>query len=332
MEGEESLRVGLVGCGGLGRRHAGNVDRMEGVELVAVCDASREAAVELAASARGGPAIYQDHGRMLVEKDLDAVLVVTPNSTHSRISIDAAAARAHVFCEKPMALEVADCDAMIEAAERGGVFLMVGYVRRFQAAYQEMKRQVDAGAVGQVRMAHALRLGSGPPGGTGGWQFRRDSYGGMFSMYSHELDQLTWLAGEVEAVSAVMRYNGDSTSEIEESIFIGLEFASGAIGSLGSSRIYPVGSYELGVAGTEGSIKITSGGGTGPLLLRREGEETCTIEVHPNDGLVDELAYFFACVRRGEKPEADGIEGRRVVAIAAAAHEAARTGRRVQVQ
>ena len=323
------IKVALAGCGGLGRAHARNVDALEGARLVAVCDVVSESAAQLAAQLPSGPTPYADHRAMLAAEKPDAVLVVTPNHTHSRISTDAALAGAHVFCEKPMALTVEDCDTMIRAAEQSDVFLMIGYVRRFQAAYQELKRRVDRGDAGEITLAHAVRLGTGAPGGVGGWQTRKGTYGGMFSMYSHELDQLAWLAGEIRAVNAVMKYGDDPKNEVEESIFIGIEFASGAVGSLSSSRVYPVNSYELGVAGTAGAFKLNDAGG--PILFARHGDRSTAIEAPRNNGLTDEIAHFVGCIQRGEAPRSDGRDGRRVVAVAAAAHESARTGKRVEV-
>ena len=327
--GGKPVRVALAGCGGLGRAHARNVEAMEGARLVAVCDVVPHSAAQLAAKLDSGPTPYADHLAMLEAEKPDAVLVVTPNHTHSRISTDSALAGAHVFCEKPMALSVEDCDTMIHAAQRSDVFLMIGYVRRFQAAYQELKRRVDRGDAGDITLAHTVRLGTGAPGGVGGWQTRKGNYGGMFSMYSHELDQLAWLAGEIRAVNAVMKYGENPENEIEESIFIGIEFASGAIGSLSSSRVYPVNSYELGVAGTEGALKLSAPGG--PVMFARHNGKSTAIEVPRNNGLTDEIAHFIGCIQRGEAPGSDGRDGRRVVAVAMAAHESARTGKRVEV-
>ena len=106
-------------------------------------------------------------------------------------------------------------------------------------------------------------------------------------------------------------------------------FADGAIGSLSSSRVYPVNSYELGVAGTGGALKLNVS--EGPILFARHGEKSTAIEVPSNNGLTDEIAHFIGCIQRGEAPKSDGMDGRRVVAVAAAAHESARTGKRVEV-
>ena len=151
MAPDQTLKIGLVGCGGLGSRHAANVESIEGAELVAVCDHERDSAEALSGKLASQPAVYDDHRTMLSAQSPDAVLVVTPNFVHSPITVDAATAGAHVFCEKPMALTVEDCDAMIEAADNAGVFLMIGYVRRFQNAYREMKRLIDKGRIGEVR-------------------------------------------------------------------------------------------------------------------------------------------------------------------------------------
>ena len=330
MASDKMLKIGLVGCGGLGSRHAANVEGIEDAELVAVCDYVRDSAEALSAKLASQPAVYDNHRTMLSEQSPDAVLVVTPNFVHSPITVDAATAGAHVFCEKPMALAIEDCDAMIEAADNAGVFLMIGYVRRFQNAYREMKRLINEGQIGEIRMAHTVRLGTGAPGGVAGWQLDRERYGGLFSMHSHELDQLTWMVGDVRAVQAVMRYDDASDNTVEESIFINLEFSSGAIGSLSSSRIYPGGSYELGVAGTEGSVKITSGTGA-QLTLNRIGEKPEHMTFERNNGLLEEMIYFLQCIRTGEQPQSNGLDGRRTIAISLAAHESARTGQKVKL-
>ena len=325
----DELRVGLIGCGGLGSSHAKNVDEIQGAKLVSVCDFYRDSADRLAGELVGKPIAYSDPEEMLAKQNLDAVLIVTPNDTHRKISVDALSAGVHVFCEKPMALTVADCDTMIDAAEEAEKYLMIGYVRRFQEVYRQLKLRVESGALGAVTMAHAVRLGMGPPGGKEGWQFKQERYGGLFSMYSHELDQLAWLAGEIISVQAMMKYGNDPDNDIEEHILMTLEFESGAIGSMNSSRRFPVSSYELGVAGTKGAIKLNTP--SGPLVMREMGGKSVKIDVPKNNGLVEEISYFLDCVRRKVKPESNGYDGRRVVAVALAAHKSAESGRREEV-
>lgn len=332
MAENAALNVGLVGCGGLGRRHAQAIAQMPAVHLVAVCDHFRESAERLAGDLEPRPVAYGDHKEMFARERLDAVVIVTPNFTHKQITVDAASAGLHVFCEKPMALTLHECDAMIEATERAGVTLMIGYIRRFQPVFAAMKGLVDEGRLGELRFAHAVRLGTGPPGGVQGWQTRRDQYGGLFSMFSHELDQLCWYAGPVASVQATLGFGDDPHNDVEESISLGLEFASGATGFLVCSRISPVPSYEVGVAGTAGSAKIERASGPGSIRVKLwQSDKAETIECAPGDGRLGEFEHFFDCIRQGIRPGPDGIAGRHTVAVALAADESYRTGRRVKV-
>ncbi len=327
-----SLRVGLIGCGGLGRRHAQEIAQMPGIELVGVCDFFRESADRLAAELDAKPRAYSDHKEMFSKEGLDAVVIVTPNFTHRELTVDAANAGLHVFCEKPMALSLADCDAMIEATEKAGVVLMIGYIRRFQSSFATMKRLIDEGRLGSLRFAHAVRLSTGPPGGAGGWQRQRSKYGGLYSLYSHELDQLCWFAGPIKCVQATLGFGNDPDNDVEEAANLNFEFESGAVGTLVCTRISPVTSYEVSVAGTTGSAKIEKGSGQEPVLLKSWGDSKIeAIEVPPANPRLGEFEHFFECIRTNTKPGPDGYAGRHTIAVALAADESHKTGRRIEV-
>ena len=333
----QEIGIGVIGMGWMGTAHSRSYrlvnDRFHdsGVRArLVICADDVAHRAEEARSSLGFAESTTDWHEVVDHPDVQVVNIAAPNFLHKEMVEAVTSAGKHVFCEKPMALTVEDCDAMIEAADNAGVFLMIGYVRRFQNAYRKMKQLIDEGRIGEVRMAHTVRLGTGAPGGAEGWQLDRERYGGLFSMHSHELDQLTWMAGDVRAVQAAMRYGDESDNTVEESIFINLEFCSGAIGSLSSSRIYPSGSYELGVAGTEGSVKITSGMGA-QLTLNRVGEKPEHMSFERNNGLLEEMNYFLQCIRTGEQPQSNGLDGRRTIAISLAAHESARTGEKVEV-
>jgi len=109
------LRVGLVGCGGMGSHLARQCAALENAEIAATSDVTRERAEELGREL--GARAFHDYKDLLKEGGVDAVIVATPNDSHAEISIAAARAGKHIFCEKPMALSVRDCDAMIQAAE-----------------------------------------------------------------------------------------------------------------------------------------------------------------------------------------------------------------------
>ncbi|MBM3240144.1 Gfo/Idh/MocA family oxidoreductase [Candidatus Poribacteria bacterium] len=320
---QEILRVGVAGCGGLGRTEAKIVHDLDGVELVGVCDVVLANAKQAAADL-GIEKAYSNHRQLIEENDLDCLVVVTPTYTHAEVTVDAANAGLHVFCEKPMAITLQECDKMLAAAERNNVKLMIGFVRRFQPNYREMKKRVDAGAIGAVRLVQSVRMGGRPPVGIGEWRRERRKVGGLHSAYIHEMDQLLWLGGDVKTVRGVANFGTLPDTDVEDSIWMCLEFANGAIGALGASEIYPIGWYELGVGGTEGAMKIA--GGTTAIILKKHSGDSETIELEPNDAFVEELSHFFACVRNDQQPLATGMDGRRSLEVVMAAFKSAETG------
>ncbi len=324
----ELLKVGVAGCGGLGRTEARIVNNLEGVQLVGVCDAILENAQKAAADL-GVEMACDSHRQLIDENDLDCMLVVTPTYTHADVTVDAANAGLHVFCEKPMAITLDECDRMLEAAENNGVKLMIGFVRRFQPNYREMKRRVDAGDIGAVRLVQSVRMGGRPPIGIGEWRRERKKVGGLHSAYIHEMDQILWLAGNVKTVQGVVNFGTLENTDVEDSIWMLMEFENGAIGAMGSSEIYPVGWYELGVGGTTGAMRIASG--TTSVVLKKHTGEDETIQLEPNDAFVEELSHFFDCVRNDKEPLASGLDGRRSLEVVMAAFESAETGKAVEL-
>ena len=325
---DELLRVGVAGCGGLGRREAQIVRELEGAQLVGVCDVILANAQKVAADL-GIDKAYDNHHQLIDENDLDCLLVVTPTYTHAEVTVDAANAGLHVFCEKPMAITLEECDSMLQAAKENNVKLMIGFVRRFQPNYREMKRRVDEGDIGEVSLVQSVRMGGRPPIGIGEWRRTRDKVGGLHSAYIHEMDQILWLAGNVKTVRGVANFGALEATDVEDSIWMLMEFENGAIGAMGSSQVYPVGWYELGVGGTEGAMKIASG--TTAVILKKHTGEGETIQVEPNDAFVEELSHFFACVRNDEQPLASGLDGRRSLEVVMAAFGSAETGKVIKL-
>ena len=325
---EQVLRVGLVGCGGLGKTEAGLVHKTEGTALVGVSDANLLQAQQVAGKL-GIDKAYDDHRALIDESDLDCLLVVTPTYTHAQITVDAANAGLHIFCEKPMAITLDECDQMLGAAEANNVQLMIGFVRRFQPNYREMKRRVDAGEIGDVRLVQSVRMGGRPPIGIGEWRRSRDKVGGLHSAYIHEMDQMLWLGGDVKTVRGVVNFGTLDNTDVEDSIWMSLEYANGAIGAFGSSQIHPIGWYTLDVSGTEGMMRISSS--TTQIQLKRHTGESEEIELQSNNAFGEELQFFFDAVRSGELTEATGLDGRRSMEVVWAAFRSAETGEVVEL-
>lgn len=317
---DDKIKTAVIGCGGLGKHHARIAKNTEGIELVAVSDVNIENA-KIVAEENGVKAFYSDHKKLLAEVDLDCVLIVTPTFTHAEITVDSANARVHVFCEKPMAITLDECDQMIESVEKNKVMLMIGFVRRFQPNYMELKRRADAGDIGEIKLVQSVRMGDRPPAGIGDWRKEKRKVGGLHSAYIHEMDQMLWVGGDVKTVSGVINYGAFPDTDVEDNIWMCLEFNSGAIGAMGSSQVYPIGWYEFGVGGTEGCMRVQGE----ELILMRHGGGAEKIPVPPNNMMEDELHYFFDCVKKGEKPSVTGLDGRKSLEVVVAAFKSAET-------
>jgi len=145
-----TVRIGIVGVGRMGRRHAENLaTRVPGASLVAACSPIGEE-LEWARTALGVGSLYKDYGDLLADKGVDAVFIVTPNTLHPAQIIEALRAGKHVFCEKPLSMVLEECVAVEEeAAKHPHLKVMIGFVRRFDASYQDAHASIASGAIGR---------------------------------------------------------------------------------------------------------------------------------------------------------------------------------------
>src|SRR5262245_6650904 len=195
-----SLGCALIGPGNFGRSLAQALRDDERAVLVGVLGATAEESQAGAAALGGRP--FPGLDALLRAEDVQAVLIATPSDTHVDLAVLAASAGKHVFCEKPMALTVAECDAMIAAAARAGVALMVGQVQRLFPLLAEVRHLLHGGAIGRpvaMLMERHEVLQRQP----GSWLQRRAQVGGLLHQSSvHEFDWMRTLLGEVEELFA----------------------------------------------------------------------------------------------------------------------------------
>ncbi|WP_409303827.1 Gfo/Idh/MocA family protein [Peribacillus sp. SCS-155] len=238
------LRVGLIGVGGIAvGRHIPTLHKLsDRTEIKAVSDINMERAHQVAYQ-YGISGVYQNYQDMFHE--VDAVIVSTPNKFHAEIAIAALDKGLHVFCEKPMALTTAECEAMIAAAKRTGKVLSVGYHYRFMKEAQGAKKIIDAGEIGRplVIRVQALRRRKVP--GWGVFTNKELQGGGSLIDYGcHLLDLALWLIGNPEPVEvAGAAYNqlsripgqvnmwgsfNHETFNVDDHVTAYLKFASGA--------------------------------------------------------------------------------------------------------
>ena len=202
----KKLRAGFIGCGGIAtQKHMPSLATTGRAEMVAFCDIIEERAVK-AAKDFGTPdaKCYTDYKKMLEDKSLDMVYVCTPNKSHSFITIDALEAGNHVMCEKPMAKTYEEAKAMVEAANRTGKLLTIGYQTRYQPDSQYIKQSVERGDLGDIYFAkaHALRRRAVP---TWGVFLNEEEQGGgpLIDIGTHALDLTLWYMNNYKVKSVM---------------------------------------------------------------------------------------------------------------------------------
>ncbi len=156
----DKVRIGIIGCGGIANgKHMPSLKQIKEAEMVAFCDIIVERA-EKAAKEYGTPdaKVYADYKELLEDKSIDVVHVCTPNRSHSFITVDALEAGKHVMCEKPMAINSAEAKKMLDAAERTGKKLTIGYQNRNRQDALYLKKEAEDGTFGDIYYAKAIAI------------------------------------------------------------------------------------------------------------------------------------------------------------------------------
>ncbi|MBB5607267.1 MULTISPECIES: Gfo/Idh/MocA family oxidoreductase [unclassified Janthinobacterium] len=264
------LRVGIAGLGRLGQRHAINlVQRVPNAEVVAACSPV-PAELDWAASTLGIASGYADYTTLLAHPGLDAVFLVTPTSLHAEQIIAALRAGKHVFCEKPLSLDLADClKVEAEAARHPQLATMIGFVRRFDASYHDAQQKITQGLIGKPYLVRSQTCDQNDPSGA----FMRfaPTSGGIFLDCSvHDIDLARWLLGNpvpsriyasgTNAIHTGLQAFGDVDNGLAT-----VEFSDGSMATFMASRTMAHGHETLTeVFGTAGRLTV----GSNPRLNR----------------------------------------------------------------
>ncbi|WP_201006713.1 Gfo/Idh/MocA family protein [Paenibacillus glycanilyticus] len=321
------MRVAVLGCGGMGHVHAQSFAGMADAELVGVCDIDAELAGELAS--KTGTRSFWSFADMLEETDPQVISIALPSYLHKQAVLEAAEAGKHVICEKPVALSLEDTDEIIEACRRNGVRLFVGHVVRFFPEYEQVRRQIEEGKIGEPGVAHTKRVG-GHPGIARGWFKDHAKSGGVIvDMMIHDIDFMRWIWGEVKSVYAMNACKDDSDYAL-----VTLEFANGAAANLEAHWGDPGPfRYAAEISGSGGLIRLDSAASASlHVRTRAQAERDGRFaEIPQSPGVLSpydrELAHFLACVRDGAEPLVTAEDAREALRIALAALESIQTGK-----
>ncbi len=340
MSTEQNFRIALVGCGRISKNHFEAIEKIDGLDLVAVADADAKRASE--AGAQWQVPAFTSLEKMLKEASPDVVTIATPSGLHAEQGVIAAKAGKHVVMEKPMAISLTGADALVQACYKAGVQLFVVKQNRLNPPIQLLKRAIDRNRFGRIYMAsvtvHWARpqeyYDQAPWRGT--WEF---DGGAFMNQASHYVDLIQWLMGPVESVMAKTATLARRI-ETEDSGVAVLKFRSGALGSIQVTMLaYPRNlEGSITILGEKGSVKI---GGTAVNKVENwqfadYDDDDKLIEASetnpPNVYGLGHQGYYrnVLSVLRGEaKPDTDGRAGRKSLELILGIYESAKTGREV---
>ncbi len=328
---------GIIGAGRMGKIFARHLHHLGNAgSLLAVADPNRRRAEELQRQFNILYALENPEELLQIDR-IDAVIITAPTRAHAHWIQRAAACGKHIFCEKPLSLDLKECDAALAAVTRAGVKLQVGFMRRFDAAYALAEKKIRAGAIGEPVLFCAV---SRDPTRPSLRYARRESSGGLIlDMGVHDFDLARWLmADEVRRVFAagVCRVFPELAriGDIDNAV-VTLEFCHGGLGTADFSRNARYG-YDIRteVLGSEGGVIIGGVERNAMLLLDRRGVVRDTYPFFMerfDEAYRNELQAFIDCLQEDRLPSPDGVDGRAATQIALAARQAAEVGAPVKV-
>jgi myo-inositol 2-dehydrogenase / D-chiro-inositol 1-dehydrogenase len=329
------INLAVIGTGRMGSVHVRNIVRqIPEANLVAICDIRLEVA-QAVADECGIQRVVKDFHELLADKTIEAILIATSTPTHAFIMKDAARAGKHIFCEKPLALDLKEIDEALAAVEKVGVKLQVGFNRRFDKSFQRVHEIVASGEIGRPCI---LRITDRDPDFPA-MEFMRASGGIFLDLAIHDFDMVRYQVGEVDEVYAVgsvlINPELNEFNDVDTDV-VTLRFANGAVGAIDNSR--------KAVYGYDQRLEVFCSNGT----ALAENETESTVVKGNTDGFlsakppyffmqryapcyVEEVRQFIECVRDDKSTPTTGADGRAAVVLGYAAVKSLREKRPVKV-
>lgn len=338
LSSSKKLGIGVIGVGQIGKVHAQNLARrVPNASLVAIAD-SNKAAADAVASQNGVQQVYADYNDLLRDKNVDAVVVATPTFLKLEVVKAACQAGKHIFCEKPMALTLKECDEFIAASDKAGTKFQVGYQRRFDPSYMRVKQGIDSGEIGTMLLLRS-NTRDPPQKVAGVWADPKISGGIFLDTSSHDFDVIRWLSGS-EAKSVIADGLTTAYPELQklgdkDTTMTIIRLANGALAHVDACRVSVYG-YDIRaeVVGTEGAIFMDIGKDSETHLLKKaweSNEYSYWYQQRFDEAYRGELEGFADAVLHDTKPRVTARDGRAAVEIGLAARLAMEQQRAVSL-
>ena len=328
---EKKLKVGIIGAGRIGKVHAMSIKNLiPEVEIKAISDVYIEAAKDVC-NRHGIPYAFNDYKDILKDPEIDAVLICSPTDTHAQIAIEAAEAKKHIFCEKPVDLNVERVKEVMEAVERNNVKIQIGFNRRFDHNFAKVKELIDSGQLGEIHVIKITSRDPEPPN----INYVKTSGGLFLDMTIHDFDMARYLTGsEVKEVYAIADCKIDPSIGKEgdvDTAVITLKFENGVIGVIDNSRKAVYGyDQRVEVFGSKGMARTENDTPSTAVLSIVEG----IISEKPKyfflerymDSFAEEMKAFIHAIINDKKPLVSVMDGLKSLEIGLAAKESHRLG------
>ena len=322
---QKPIRWGLVGCGDIAEKRVALALRSAAGSKLLACSRKQPARLWEFQQRHGIPKGCPDPAEIFADPEIDAVYLATPVFLHCLHTIEAAAHGKHVLCEKPMAMDAAECQQMVDACRHHGVKLGIAYYRRFYPVVGKIQEFLKSGALGKVILVRTT-LVEPTPLEPAAWRFVPDEGGGglLMDMVSHRLDLLCMLFGEPLSVSALTDTR-ELHIPVEDTGSLLIQFEEGVQAAVFASHCVHAPMDEFEIFGTRASLRINPLNGSELHLVGDHGE---TFHLPKAENVhLPLIEDFNQAIRENRDPRVSGKEGMKTSVLLEAAYHAAREGR-----
>ncbi len=332
----KQLNIGIIGAGRIGKVHMQSITyNVPTAKVLGITDVFKDGLQDLA-DKYGIEKVYDDYKEMLADKDIDAVLVCSSTDTHADISIEAAKAGKHVFCEKPVDLTPEKVQAVIDAVAEAGVKLQVGFNRRFDHNFAQVRNLINEGKVGNLELIKITSRDPEPPPA----EYAAVSGGMFLDMTIHDFDMARFLAGsdvtEVYASATCLVDPAIGEAGDVDTAIINLKFENGALGVIDNSRRAAYGyDQRIEVFGTLGAAMAANDTPTNVTIMNSDGVTTDKplyffLERYMQS-FRDEMVQFVDAVLNDKPTPTTGLDGLNSILVALAAKKSVKEARLVKI-
>ncbi|WP_308637570.1 inositol 2-dehydrogenase [Paenibacillus silvisoli] len=330
------ISTAIIGAGRIGKIHADNLLRMPSVEVAAVCDAFAGPELQEWAAARGIPHALRDSDAVMADPSIEAIFICASTNTHVPLILQAARAGKHIFCEKPVSMDIRRTEEAVEAAREAGVKLQVGFNRRFDHNFKRLREHVLAGTIGQPHIVKITSRDPSPPHP----DYVKVSGGIYMDMMIHDFDMARYVAGsdivEVYAQGGVLIDPVFAECGDVDTAIVTLKFANGALGVIDNSRQAVYGyDQRVEVFGSKGSVAVTNDYPNTAEISTADGiyrdKPLHFFLERYNGAYAEETQLFIESIRDDKPVPVSGSDGLQAELAALAAKLSQRLGRPVKL-